>query len=82
MKSVHNTIFRSPQQSGYTQTQQTEDPVKLLQVRLAKGENYSRTISSNLKDAAGRLKEKYSLCSIPDNFHFLECLCGTDLFHN
>ena len=30
----------SPQHQGYspTQTQQTKDPVKLLQVRLAKGE--------------------------------------------
>jgi uncharacterized membrane protein len=53
MKSVHNTIFRSPQQSGYTQTQQTEDPVKLLQVRLAKGEITPEQYQASLRMLQG-----------------------------
>jgi hypothetical protein len=43
----------SPQQSGYTQTQQTEDPVKLLQVRLAKGEITPEQYQASLKVLQG-----------------------------
>jgi hypothetical protein len=45
----------SPQQQGYTptQTQQPEDPVKLLQVRLAKGEITPEQYQASLKVLQG-----------------------------
>jgi hypothetical protein len=45
----------SPQQQGYTptQTQQAEDPVKLLQVRLAKGEITPEQYQASLKVLQG-----------------------------